>query len=242
VIFYSGLMLEGRMADLFVKIARTNEHVYAVTQEIDDSYLLEPPQFEGHTDPHVWMDVQGWAQCVEVVAEALSQYDPEGSDHYRANAGAYLGQLNQLDQYVKQVIGSIPEKQRVLITAHDAFNYFGRAYSLEVKGIQGISTESEAGLQDINNLVDFIVENNIKAVFSETSVSDKNVMALIEGAGARGMELVIGGSLFSDAMGAAGTYEGTYIGMIDHNATTVARALGGQAPPKGLHGKLSGHG
>ena len=140
---------------------------------------------------------------------------------------------------MKEVIASIPEDQRVLITAHDAFNYMGRAYGLEVKGIQGISTESEAGVKDIENLIDFLVANNIPAVFVETSVSDKNVRALVEGARARGHDLKIGGSLFSDAMGVSGTYEGTYEGMLDHNATVIAQALGGTPPPQGLNGKLS---
>ena len=144
----------------------------------------------------------------------------------------------KLDDYAKTSIASVPKQSRVLITAHDAFNYFGRAYDIEVIGIQGISTESEAGLEDINKLVDLLVERNVRAVFVETSVADKNVRALVEGAQSRGHDVVVGGSLFSDAMGKAGSYEGTYMGMIDHNVTTVVRALGGEAPPRGLHGQL----
>ena len=140
---------------------------------------------------------------------------------------------------MRKVIGSIPEKRRVLITAHDAFNYFGRAYGIEVLGIQGISTESEAGIQDINRLVDLIVQRDIQAVFVETSVADRNIRALIEGAQSRDQKVIIGGAIFSDAMGQPGTYEGTYIGMIDHNATIIARALGGTAPAKGMRGKLA---
>ncbi len=238
VVFYNGLMLEGKMADTLVKVGRSGKPVYAVTQLLDEKYLLEPPEFAGHFDPHVWMDVQAWSRAVEAVAKALGEFDPANAAAYQANAQRYNQRLEKLDAYVRRVIASIPKKQRVLITAHDAFNYFGRAYDIDVRGIQGISTESEAGIQDINRLVDFIVHNEIKAVFVETSVADRNVRALIEGAKHRGRHVVIGGSLFSDAMGKPRTYEGTYIGMIDHNATLIARALGGQAPLKGLQGKL----
>lgn len=193
-----------------------------------------------HYDPHVWMDVRGWIQATKVVANALAEYDPKNADYYQKNAKAYIAKLQKLDDYARQAIGSIPEQQRYLVTAHDAFNYMGRAYDIEVRGIQGLSTESEAGVRDIEQLINFLVENQIPAVFVETSVSDKNIRALIEGAAARGHSLVIGGELFSDAMGTPGSYEGTYIGMIDHNATTIARALGGEAPEKGLNGKLTG--
>jgi manganese/zinc/iron transport system substrate-binding protein len=240
MVFYCGLMLEGKMADALVKVARGGKPVYAVTELIDESTLLEPAEFAGHADPHVWMDVQGWMKAVEAVARALGETDPGRASAYRANAETYLVKLRALDQYARARIATIPEQRRVLITAHDAFNYFGRAYDIEVMGIQGISTESEAGLEDINRLVDTIVDRKVSAVFVETSVADKNVRALVEGAGARGSSLRIGGALFSDAMGAPGTYEGTYIGMIDHNVTTIARALGGDAPARGLNGKLAG--
>ena len=238
VVFYSGLMLEGKMSDTFVKIATSGKPVYAVTEKIDESFLLSPPEFAGHHDPHVWMDPEGWMKAVEVVRDALSLYDPSNAAAYKANANSYLAELRKLDAYATKSLGSIPEKQRVLITAHDAFNYFGHAYGIEVKGIQGISTESEAGLQDLNNLVQFIVDRDIKAVFVESSVAEKNVRALIDGAKARGKSVAIGGTLFSDAMGGEGTYEGTYIGMIDHNVTVITRSLGGEAPEKGMQGKL----
>jgi manganese/zinc/iron transport system substrate-binding protein len=238
VVFYSGLMLEGKMSDTFVKIATSGKPVVAVTEKIDESFLLSPPEFAGHHDPHVWMDPKGWMKAVEVVAEFLSTYDAANASHYKQNAETYLAELRKLDEYAAKSLGSIPQKQRVLITAHDAFNYFGRAYGIDVKGIQGISTESEAGLQDLNNLVQFIVDNDIKAVFVESSVAEKNVRALIDGAKARGKDVKIGGTLFSDAMGAEGTYEGTYVGMIDHNVTLITRALGGQAPERGMRGKL----
>lgn len=239
IIFYNGLMLEGKMADVLVKVARGGRPVYAVTEELDRQFLLEPPEMQGHYDPHVWMDVSAWSRTVDVVAAALAEFDPPRADVYKANAERYQQRLAELHDYVTGVIASIPEQQRVLVTAHDAFNYFGRAYGIDVRGVQGLSTESEAGLEDINRLVEFIVSRDIQAVFVETSVADKNVRALIEGAAARGSTVRIGGTLYSDAMGAPGSYEGTYIGMLDANATTIARALGGDAPERGMQGKLA---
>jgi len=239
VIFYNGLMLEGKMADVLVRVSRTGKPVHAVTESIQAKGDYVMTDEADHFDPHVWMDVQGWIRAVGVVEEALAAYDPDHADEYRANAAAYVEELEELDAYAEKVISSIPEKRRVLVTAHDAFNYMARAYDLEVRGIQGISTDSEAGVKDIEELVSFLVEREIPAVFVETSVSDKNVRALVEGAEAQGHEVVIGGELFSDAMGPPGTYEGAYVGMIDHNVTTIARALGGEAPAKGLNGKLS---
>ena len=236
IIFYSGLLLEGQMTDILAKLSRRRP-VYAVTERLKADYLLKDKQ-TGHHDPHVWMDVGGWIDAVDVVVESMTQFDPANADSFRRNATAYQGLLHRLDDYARRVIDSIPDDQRVLVTAHDAFNYMGRAYRMEVMGIQGISTESEAGLKDINHLVDFLVSRRIPAVFVETSVSDKNVKALIEGTAARGHRVAIGGNLFSDAMGKPGTYEGTYVGMIDHNATIIARALGGQAPAGGMQGKL----
>ncbi len=238
VVFYSGLMLEGRMSDTFLKVARKGAHVFAVTDLLDDKFLLEPAEFAGHTDPHVWMDVKGWMDAVKVVARSLGEVDAANTAYYDQNARRYSAQLVKLDDYAKRILASIPKERRVLITAHDAFNYFGRAYGIDVRGIQGISTESEAGVADINKLVDFLVERKIPAIFVESSVSDKNIKALIEGCKSRGHPVRIGGELFSDAMGKPGTYEGTYVGMIDHNATIIARALGGEAPERGLNGRL----
>jgi len=239
IVFYNGLMLEGKMGDVLVRVARKGKPVYAVTEEILDQGDYVLTDASQHYDPHVWMDVQGWIRAVDVVAKGLSEFDPENKDFYLANAEVYREKLEQLDNYARTVIASIPENQRVLVTAHDAFNYLGRAYGLDVRGIQGLSTESEAGVRDIEKLIDFLVERNIPAVFVETSVADKNVRALVEGAKARGHSVKIGGALFSDAMGAPQTYEGTYIGMIDHNVTTIVRALGGKAPEGGMQGRLS---
>jgi len=242
-VFYSGLLLEGKMTDALVRVAGSGKPVFAVTENIDEQFLLEPEQFEGHYDPHVWMDPTAWSRATKVVEESLSaRVDPDSAAVHAQRLAAYQSELDQLDTYITGIIETIPQERRVLITAHDAFNYFGRKYGLEVLGIQGISTESEAGVREIERLVDILVERQIPAVFVETTVTDRSVRALIAGARARGHEVVIGGSLFSDAMGAPGTYEGTYIGMLDHNATTIARALGGEAPSGGMSGKLSGAG
>jgi manganese/zinc/iron transport system substrate-binding protein len=242
VVFYNGLLLEGKMTDVLVRVASTGKPVKAVTELIlaEPDYLMQKDDDSEYTDPHVWMDVRAWMQAVTAVADTLSEFDPSHADIYAANSSAYLEQLEALDAYVLQSIATIPESQRVLVTAHDAFNYLGRATGLAVRGIQGVSTESEAGMRDLEELVTYIVEMKIPSVFVETSVADKNVRALVEGAHARGHEVQIGGALFSDAMGQAGSYEGTYIGMIDSNVTTITRALGGEAPEKGMQGKLTG--
>ena len=231
VVFYNGLLLEGKMTDVLVGIASKGKLVKAVTEAIlvETDYLLEKDDGSAYTDPHVWMDVSGWLRAIPVVAETLAVYDPENAEAYHSKATVYAEQLEALDAYAKVAMSTIPESQRVLVTAHDAFQYFGRAYGIEVRGIQGMSTESEAGVRDLEDLVDFIVERQIPAVFVESSVADKNVRALVEGARARGHSVIIGGSLFSDAMGQAGTYEGTYIGMIDSNVTIITNALGGHA-------------
>jgi len=239
VIFYNGLLLEGKMTDSLIRAATSGKKVHAVTEQIDERYLLEPEAFEGLFDPHVWMDPTAWARAVEVIQGRLTEFDPDGASVYRANAEAVLKQISELDAYAERVLGTVPEGQRVLVTAHDAFNYFGKRYGFEVVGIQGLSTESEAGVRDIERIVSLLVERNIKAVFVESTVSERNIKALVAGARARAHEVTIGGELFSDAMGAAGTYEGTYVGMIDHNVTTIARALGGDAPAGGMQGRLA---
>jgi manganese/zinc/iron transport system substrate-binding protein len=239
VIFYNGLLLEGKMTDTLIRAATAGKKVYAVTELLDERYLLEPEEFDGLYDPHVWMDPSAWRKAVEVIRDKLIEFDPEAAATYRSNAAEYIERLGRLDAYAERVLATVPEKQRVLVTAHDAFNYFGRRYDYEVVGIQGISTESEAGVRDIERLVDLLVERDISAVFVESTVSERNINALVAGAAARGHQVSIGGELFSDAMGDEGTYEGAYIGMIDHNVTTIARSLGGDAPERGLNGRLS---
>ena len=239
LVFYSGLMLEGRLADTFLRIQRSGIPAYPITEAIDESQLREPLEFEGHWDPHVWMDIALWSTCVGYVATVLSEEDPEHAADYRQNADTLQTKLKDLDAYVKSAIDSIPDGQRILITAHDAFGYFAQAYGITVRAPQGLSTESSAGVQDIVELVDFIVDNEIRAIFIESSVSEENIKALIEAAASKNWTVKIGGVLFADAMGAPGTYTGTYIGMMDHNATVIARALGGEAPENGFQGNLN---
>ncbi len=180
IVFYCGLMLEGKMTDTLIKIAR-KKPVLAVTELIDEALLLEPEDFAGHFDPHVWNDVSAWSQCVDAVEKALAEFDPAHAADYQRNASEFKAELARLHEYGVKATGTIPAGSRVLVTSHDAFNYFGRAYALDVQGVQGLSTESEAGLQRINELVDMLVEKNVKAVFVESSVSRKNIDALIEG-------------------------------------------------------------
>ncbi len=238
IVFSGGLMLEGRLQDTLQEVGRSRP-VVAVTSELPEDQLLRPEGSEGHPDPHVWMDVAAWASCADVVAAALSKADPAHATEFSERNSELRGRMQALHEYGITSISSIPQDHRVLVTSHDAFSYFGRAYGLEVVGVQGLSTESEAGLQRINELVDLLVERKLSAVFVESSVPPKNIQALIDGAKSRGHEVTIGGELFSDAMGSDGTYEGTYIGMLDHNITTVTRALGGTAPARGLSGKLN---
>ncbi|ACI99842.1 periplasmic zinc-binding protein TroA [Rhodospirillum centenum SW] len=239
-IFYNGLLLEGKMADALQRLAADGRPVTAVGDALPRERLLQPAGFEGSFDPHIWMDVSLWRAALAVVRDRLSQLYPQDTARFHDNAAAFDAVLDRLDGYARTVLGSVPAPQRVLVTAHDAFSYLGRAYGVEVVGIQGISTESEAGLRRIEELVALLADRKVPAVFVETSVSERNVRALVDGAAARGHTVAIGGSLYSDAMGAPGSYEGTYVGMIDHNVTTIARALGGEAPAGGFQGRLPG--
>lgn len=231
IILYNGLHLEGRMGDLFKRMAKKGKEVHAVAEiAFAHSGMVLPDSEKGH-DPHVWMDLRAWSEVAGEITQILATAVPEKAEGIRSRGEAYQRLQLKLHEWSAEAIGTIPENQRILITAHDAFQYFGKAYGLEVRGIQGISTESEAGLRHVEDLVNLIVERQIPTVFVETSVSDKQVESLIEGARARGHNLQIGGTLFSDAMGAAGTREGTYLGMLKHNVATITRALGGRIPP-----------
>lgn len=225
IIFYNGLELEGRMTDLFVKVARTGKPTVAVSEGIAETRLRQPKEFEGKHDPHIWFDVSLWGETVKTVNQELAKLDPASKALYQRNADAYLKQLDELHQYVKAQIASIPAGSRVLITAHDAFGYFGQAYAIEVRGLQGTSTATEAGAADVQTLGSFIVERKIKAIFVESSVPEATIKAVQQAAKAKGWDVQIGGALFSDAMGDAGTPEGTYIGMVRHNVDTIVRAL-----------------
>lgn len=237
-VFYNGLMLEGKMTSAIRRLEEAERAVFAVSERISRRFLLSSAAHANHYDPHVWMDPAAWQEVAGLVAEVLAGLDPAHRDVYRSNALRYLESLQALDRYAVKALSSIPQEARVLVTSHDAFQYFGRRFGLEVLGVQGLSTESEAGVRDIERLVDLLVSRRVRAVFVESTVSPRNLKALLEGAAVRGHQVRIGGELFSDAMGARGTYEGTYIGMIDHNVTLITRALGGEAPPRGMLGLL----
>ena len=219
MIFYNGLFLEGKMSELFEQIEKQGGHVTAVAEAVDHARLIDLPQL-GHYDPHIWFDASLWAECVPVVQEALIQKDPDGADEYRKNAEAYAKELEALGEWCAEQARLIPEDRRILVTSHDAFSYFGRAYGFQVVGLQGISTALEPGQADIVNLVDFIRQHKAPAIFVESSVPRAAIERVAEDAGVE-----IGGELFSDAMGAEGTPEGTYIGMARHNMRIIADAL-----------------
>lgn len=226
IIFYNGLHLEGKMGEIFERLEQ-RKTVVAVTANIDEALLHGDPAASGEAvhDPHIWFDVKLWMSAVETIRDTLVEKDPDNAGHYRDQAAAYLNELEQLDAYAKDQIAQIPEQSRILVTAHDAFGYFGEAYGLQVTGLQGMNTMSEYGSKDVSQLRDFLVENGIKAVFIESSVSSKSIQSVIEGARNLGHEVTIGGELFSDAMGDEGTIEGTYIGMVRHNVDTLVSAL-----------------
>lgn len=228
LIFYNGLHLEAQMGEVIEKMNEFGVRTVAVTDMIDRSLLNASPTYPDQFDPHVWFDVSMWMKAVEQVRETLTEVDPAHTSEYEANAEAYLNQLEELHQYVLTQAQTIPAEKRVLITAHDAFNYFGEAYGFEVRGLQGISTEAQAGTADVQELVTFIVERQIPAIFVESSVPQRNIEAVQAAVQDQGFNVVIGGSLFSDAMGTAGTPEGSYIGMVTHNIDTIVNALNGE--------------
>ncbi|HYG18296.1 MAG TPA: zinc ABC transporter substrate-binding protein [Ohtaekwangia sp.] len=224
IVFYNGLHLEGKMGEVLEKLGRSKP-VVAITKDIPDSLLRDVPGFQGTHDPHIWFDVDLWKNAVRTIAAALQEHDTINAQTYRRNSERYLTRLDSLHQAIRQKVLEVPKPQRVLITAHDAFGYFGDAYDVEVKGLQGISTVSEFGLKDVTDMVTFIHSRKIKAIFVETSVSQRSIEAVVEGCRQRGWDVKIGGSLYSDAMGAAGTPEGTYIGMVSANVRTIVESL-----------------
>lgn len=224
IIFYNGLHLEGKMGEVLERLAR-QKPVVAVAEKLPENRLLANPDYADSHDPHVWFDVSLWSEAVAFASHELQKHDTANAEYYQQNTNKYIKELSELHQWVKEQIAIIPEEQRVLITAHDAFEYFGRAYKIEVRGLQGISTVAEYGLQDISQMVKYLVENNIKAVFVESSVSEKALEAVVQGTEKRGHHIIIGGTLYSDAMGKKGTAEGTYNGMVRHNVNTIVHAL-----------------
>ena len=229
LIFYNGLHLESKMGEILAKMTG-NTKTIAVTDDVDKAHLLTPPEFEGQYDPHLWFDVTLWMKAVEKVRNTLTEIDPGHQADYEANAERYLAELAELHQYVKTQAEKVPSEQRVLVTAHDAFNYFGKAYGFEVRGLQGISTATEAGIADVQELATFIAERRIPAIFVESSVSSRSIEAVKAAVNSKGFNVKIGGQLFSDAMGTDGTPAGTYIGMVRHNIDTITAALTAAQP------------
>lgn len=238
VVFWNGLYLEAQMEEFMARLSGRSP-VIAVAEALPEAHRIAHEDYAGRHDPHIWMVPDLWAHAVTAVRDGLTAAAPDHAGLFSERTEAYLTQMQAVGAYAAGLLDQVPAEARVLITAHDAFGYFGRAYGYEVLGVQGISTESEAGLDRIRALTDLIVQRRVRAVFVESSVTDRNLRALIEGADAQGHEVRLGGELFSDAMGAPGTYEATYVGMIDHNATVIAGALGAKVPARGMQGKLS---
>lgn len=223
-VFYNGLFLEGQMGEILEKTGEQKPTV-AVTEEIPESELLESVAYEGQADPHVWFDATLWRMTVDPVVEELSELDPEGAEGYERRGEEYKKEIDELDSFVEKEISAIPEGRRVLVTAHDAFRYFGRRYGMEVRGLQGISTEAEAGAGDVRQLADYLAENEIPAIFVESSVPRRSIEAVQAACRDRGWDLEIGGTLYSDAGGDAGTEAETYDGMFRANVNTITEAL-----------------
>lgn len=226
-ILYSGYALEGQLGEVLGKLGEMKPTVAVAPEAIDPGNLIAVQGVYG-IDPHLWMDAGLWSKIAPVIANTFAEIAPDCAADMQARALAYQQQLKALHGWIEASIASIPEAQRVLVTAHDAFNYYGRAYGIEVAGIQGISTESEAGIADIREMVDVVVERHVPAVFVESTINPRTIQAMIEAAAGRGQEVEIGGQLYSDAMGEADTAGGTYIGMLVENTLTIVEALGGR--------------
>ena len=224
IIFYNGIHLEGKMSEVLEKVSRTRP-CFAVTADMDPAVFRKPMEFEGQFDPHIWFDVSLWIEALRKVTKEMKAISPTHADVFATRSAQYEKELKELHLWVQESITRIPVERRVLITAHDAFGYFGRAYGVEVMGLQGISTASEFGLHDLTKLVEVVVARKIKAIFVESSVPKKFIESLQEGVQARGGVVQIGGELFSDAIGAEGTKEGTYVGMVQHNVAVIEKAL-----------------
>ena len=228
MIFYNGMHLEGRMADMFEDLS-DRKPTYAVTQslvEADDNRLRKPPEFEGYYDPHVWHDPKLWAECVKYVAEVLSKFDPKNSEQYTKNRDAYLAQLEEADKYCREQLATIPSEQRVLVSAHDAFNYFCETYGLQSEPLKGVSTEDEVTIGRMDEVVAFLVERKIKAVFVESATKPETLELLIERCAAQGHKVAIPDrELYADALGPAGSGADNYLGMIKANVDTIVSAL-----------------
>lgn len=224
MVVYNGLLLEGKMGEVLEKLGK-RKPVIAAGEAVPKDRLISAQHYKNAFDPHIWFDVQMWKYAVQEISNQLCALDTVHRQEYIQNTERYLLQLDSLDQYVRTRVNELPEASRILVTAHDAFGYFGRAYNIRVEGLQGISTVADIGLRDITRVTDLILEYKIKAIFVETSVSDKTIRAVIDGCRAQGHDVRIGGNLFSDAMGEFGTSKGTYIGMVRSNVDIIVESL-----------------
>ncbi len=224
IIFYHGLHLEAKMGDILKKMAKRQKTV-AVADQISTDKLLKSPDYDDLYDPHIWFNVALWQEVVQVIRDELIALDPKSRNYYYRNTARYLSELAQLHQNVHEQMKQIPEEKRILITAHDAFNYFSDTYGIRVVGLQGVSTESEASIKDVQRLVQVIIKHNIPAIFVETSTPKRNILAVKEAVRSQGQQVDIGGELFADALGDQGTVAGTYVGMINHNVKTILSGL-----------------
>jgi len=224
VVFYSGLHLEGKLVDVFEKMGRKTNTI-ALAEVLDKNKLIGSEYFASNFDPHIWFNIQYWKQLTNSLTEELSKLDPNNASYFEANKTAYLKKLDILENDIKKTIATLPEEKRVLVTAHDAFNYFGEAYGFEVVGLQGLSTATEAGVQDVQNLAKLIIDKKVQAIFVETSVPKRTIEALQQAVLSKGFQVEIGGTLYSDALGNAGTEEGTYLGMFRYNVKTIVEGL-----------------
>ncbi len=225
LIFYNGLHLEGKLVEVFEKMGSQNIKTIAIAETIDKSTLIGSDYFQSNYDPHIWFDVSYWKKATSFVVNKLSEAIPEHKTTFESNGTAYLEKLHTLQAKLKSTIETLPEEKRVLVTAHDAFNYFGKAFGFEVVGLQGLSTATEAGVQDVQKLAAFIIEKEVKAIFVESSVPKRTIEALQAAVNSKGHNVEIGGTLFSDALGNPDTVEGTYIGMFEYNVSTIVNAL-----------------
>lgn len=224
VVFYSGLHLEGKLVDVFEKMGR-NTNTVALAEVLDKNTLIGSENFASSYDPHIWFNINYWKQITKYLTEELSKLDPDNAAFFKKNEKAYLKKLDALEKKVKETIKTLSKEKRILVTAHDAFNYFGKEYGFEVVGLQGLSTATEAGVQDVQKLAQLIIEKEVKAIFIETSVPKRTIEALQQAVKSEGFDVKIGGTLYSDALGSAGTKEGTYLGMFKYNVNTIINAL-----------------